>query len=128
MLKGEDDMPKITNLLNQTIFELYKNYGWSIKEIAGQFKIKERTIISIVEKRETTNRCLCCGKEITQTPGHRKKEFCSSCCYRKWRRENVLNSSAKHVCQWCGKDFIDPYHLNAKYCSRKCRNDSYKKK
>ena len=114
-------------LNKQLMVELYTNQKWSIKEISEFMHLPERSVIAVVEPRETTSYCRCCGKELIQTTGHRQKEFCSSTCYKKWRRSNVLNSTAKHVCQYCGKEFTDPFHLNAKFCSRECRNNSYRK-
>lgn len=90
-------MSKINKLLQQTFIELYETQGWTPKQIADQFNVKERTVITVVEKREQTGFCLCCGKELEQIPGHRQKEFCSPKCYKKWRREHVLSSSAKHI-------------------------------
>ena len=124
--KGEEQMSKLDKKTKELFIELYTNHGWTIKEIAGQFQIKERSVIAVVEKREPTNTCLFCGKEIEQTPGHRQKEFCSQSCYRKWRKIHALSSSARHICQWCGKEFIDPDHINAKYCCEECRNKAYK--
>ena len=127
MVKGEKVMAKISKLLQQTFIELYRIQGWTPKQIADQFNVKERTVISVVEKREPTGFCLCCGKELEQTSGHRQKEFCSPKCYKKWRKEHVISSTAKHICLWCGKEFVDPFHINAKYCSEECRNNSYRK-
>lgn len=114
--------------MKELILKFYIDAGWSIKEIADYLNLKERTVIAVVAKRPHTNVCLCCGKQLEQIEGHRQKEFCSPKRYRKWRRENVLTSTAKHICQWCGKEFLDPYHLDAKYCSKECRNKSYIKK
>ena len=128
MVKGATNMAKVSKLIQRMFIELYKTHGWTIKQIADQFGCKERTVIAIVEKREQTTKCLYCGKELEQTPGHRQKEFCSPKCYKKWRKEHALNTTSKHVCQWCGKEFIDPYHLNAKYCCQECRDNAYRNK
>ena len=120
-------MAKIQKYMRQMFIILYKEHEWTIEMIAKQFRVKERTVAAIVEKREQTSHCLCCGKDLIQTPGHRQKEFCSPACYRKWRKAHVFSSTAKHVCQLCGKEFIDPYHLSAKYCSKLCRDKACKK-
>jgi len=119
-------MPRIDKLTQSLFIKLYKDEKWTIKQIADQFQVKERTVIGVVEKRKPTGYCLCCGKEVEQTPGHRQKEFCSTSCYRKWRKGHALTSTSRHVCQWCGKEYIDPYHIDAKYCSQECRNNVYK--
>lgn len=128
MVKGDTKMAQFNKFMREMLIDLYKNHGWTIQGLAKHFKAKERTITAIVEKREQTTHCLCCGKKLEQTPGHRQKEFCSPACYRKWRKLNVFSSTAKHKCQWCGKEFIDPYHLDAKYCSRACRDKAYQNK
>lgn len=120
-------MPKLDKLTQSLFVQLYTNEGWTIKQIADQFLVKERTVAAVVEKREPTAHCLCCGKELEQSPGHRQKEFCSPKCYRRWRKEHSLVSTSHHICQWCKKKFIDPYHVDAKYCSEECRNNAYKK-
>lgn len=120
-------MPRLDKLTQSLFIQLYIKEGWTIKQIADQFRVKERTVAAVVEKREPTAYCLCCGKELEQSPGHRQKEFCSPKCYRKWRKEHSLVSTSHHICQWCGKEFVDPYHIDAKYCCEECRNKSFYK-
>ena len=45
-------MAKVNKFMQQMFIDLYKNHEWTIERIAKQFKVKERTVIAIVEKRE----------------------------------------------------------------------------
>lgn len=37
--------------------------------------LPERNVIAVVETREVTSYCRCCGVELIQTAGHKQKEF-----------------------------------------------------
>ena len=41
-------MPKIDKLTQSLFIKLYEDEKWTIKQIADQFKVKERTVIAVV--------------------------------------------------------------------------------
>jgi len=110
----------VTKLIRKTIVAMHERENVPIKDIARCFGLPERSVRAIIFKRVTTKYCLNCGKELTIIEGHRPREFCSKECYSEWRKKNSSCPTAVHICQYCGKTFIDPYHVDAKYCSREC--------
>ena len=93
MVKRRKVMPKINKLLQQTFIELYRTQGWTPKQIADQFNVKERTVISVVEKREPTGFCLCCGKEFTSFK-YLKRRFGSRKCANKSHGSHEIQSES----------------------------------
>jgi len=65
--------------------------------------------------------CAQCGQEFIPTNNNQK--YCSVvCCEAHWHRSAVEKTL---TCKTCGKKFTDVY--NAKYCSKKCRDEAIKK-
>lgn len=65
--------------------------------------------------------CAHCGQEFIPTNNNQK--YCSIvCCEAHWHRSAVEKTL---TCKTCGKKFTDVY--NAKYCSKKCRDEAVKK-
>ena len=98
-----------------------KREGKSYSEISEVTGVSAGTIKSIVSRSKKENIeinfCKHCGKEITQTEGKRRKEFCSDSCRIKWWK---LNKGVKNKCLHCGTSFISAKSYNQKYCSHKC--------
>lgn len=68
--------------------------------------------------------CKNCGKELTQTPHHRKKVFCSDSCRLSWwamhpekRNRKALYS---YTCPQCHKTFEVYGNRNRVFCSHSC--------
>ncbi len=70
--------------------------------------------------------CRQCGKAVRQTPGARKKIFCSNSCRLIWwnsHPEQVRRTRKTHVCLQCGQSFET--HIDKQiYCSRACYADA----
>lgn len=68
--------------------------------------------------------CLCCGKEVAQNPGRKKKKFCSDRCRNKWWNSHLdrVNRKANYefVCPQCKKPFTAYGNAGRKYCSHEC--------
>lgn len=66
------------------------------------------------------NTCIVCGT-IFKSPN--KKNYCSSKCYYK---SNYIKQEIKHICIYCGKEFISK-KKTTKFCSKSC-NTKYNRK
>lgn len=68
--------------------------------------------------------CECCGKEIQNIPGKKKKRFCSDKCRNAWWNENIdqIDKKAQYEleCAYCGKSFISYGNKGRKYCCHPC--------
>ena len=64
--------------------------------------------------------CKNCGAILDQTPGGRKKTFCSDRCrYSFWNRSR-RQKPYRLICQRCGRKFISLGNKNKAFCSREC--------
>ena len=72
----------------------------------------------------TENACKCCGMTLVQTPGRKRRVFCSDACRTKWW--NSHPELIKHrgdyqvVCSHCGQPFSVTKNSARKYCSHGC--------
>lgn len=68
--------------------------------------------------------CQCCGKELVQTPGKKRRKFCSPACRTKWWNSHLEMVDRKAVytlvCKHCGKSFTTYGIAKQKYCSHAC--------
>lgn len=83
-------------------------------------------------------KCLVCNKEFSVFPStlkysDRNGRFCSKSCARTGKYNPRYNGGLKLIkkkCQFCGKEFMITLRISklrpAKYCSRKCVNNSQK--
>ena len=109
-----------------------RSQGLSYSEIAEKTGFSENTIKSFVRREGLQNTmekeiniiCKYCGKELTQTKGHRQKKFCSDKCRFAWwhSKETELPSSSPYLlkCKNCGKEFKSYGKKDRKYCSYGC--------
>jgi len=82
--------------------------GWSFGAIAKHMGLAKSTVSSHFLRREkkkledeepedpNKTYCLCCGKEIKQTPGKKQKRFCDKRCndiYYNLMKRNKINNS-----------------------------------
>ncbi len=74
-----------------------------------------------------TSFCECCGKEIRQVFGHKKKRFCSDPCRNKWWNSHLdlvkRKAVYKYKCPGCGRAFEVYGNSHRKYCSHACYID-----
>ena len=101
--------------------------GMGCKKIAQETGLSENTVKSfcrrmVAEKPglvEMVNAvCECCGKQVEQIPGRKKRRFCSDICRVKWWNSHASLMKANVACAHCGK----PFHgrKGRKYCSHAC--------
>jgi len=68
--------------------------------------------------------CDNCGRPLPQTPGAKKKRFCSDKCRMAWwaKHPEAVNRKAvyRFVCPTCGVEFTAYGNAHRKYCSRAC--------
>ncbi len=80
--------------------------------------------------KPTPGRCKTCEKEIKQSYGKRKRQFCSDRCHMDWwnARPNKVKRKAFYTfrCAFCGDEFTAYGNANRKYCCHECYiNDRY---
>jgi len=117
--------------------ETMRASGDSYAAIANALGVSENTIKSycrrnglatVYIKKEPATKsdgvCDCCGKPLTQTPGAKKKRFCSDKCRLAWwaKHPEAMNRKAvyRFVCPTCGTEFEAYGNANRRYCSRAC--------
>lgn len=83
---------------------------------------------------DTANARFCpqCGAEIAQTPGRKRRKFCSDACRMAWWNSHpeLVNRKAIYhlVCSACQQPFDSYGNQNRKYCSHACYiTDRFKK-
>ena len=119
-----------------------KGYG----SIACEVGVSEGTVKSFCRRNNLTPVCLdgqslpavdiCgyCGLPLTQSPGTKKKRFCSDECRLNWwhaHPEAMAQRAIYHfMCGYCDAVFESYGNANRKYCSlacasaaRRCRHD-----
>jgi len=108
--------------------QTYRNQGYGYGRIAKELNISVSTVSSyflrLKEKESRSKLCLCCGKPLKQTKGHRQKKFCGERCRRKWWKGHPESDNRKAFytlrCRCCGSDFLSYGNKNRKYCSWEC--------
>ena len=106
--------------------------GESYAAIAATLELSRNTIKSFCQRnvavvpvpQKHDEKCEMCGNALTQTPGYRKRRFCSDACRMAWwnAHQSVIGGQTKveYTCATCGKSFTDyPIHKR-KYCSHAC--------
>lgn len=77
-----------------------------------------------VKPQQRGDACECCGASITQTPGRKKKRFCSDRCRMVWwnSHQDQVKRKANYqfTCCYCKKPFVAYGNANRKYCSHEC--------
>ena len=116
-----------TNKEKETIFSL-REQGYMLKEIA-EMTGKSLSLVKkyVSENNKLTAVCINCGKRME--PGHFKpKKFCCDECKREYYKKHPecvhKKKFKKHICPYCGKDFLSYGKPNRKYCSKTCSSRS----
>jgi len=106
-----------------------REQGNGYKKTAQILGISENTVKSIYQRCKAAesaaeDTCLCCGKALTQTPGCKKKKFCSDSCRMKWWNGHLDRVKRKanydFICPNCHKPFTAYGNANRKYCCHEC--------
>lgn len=114
-----------------------RDEGNGYKKIAQVLGLSENTVKSFCKRKKmggvaadrqlenvNESHCQCCGVVITQTPGRKKKKFCSDKCRMKWWNSHLDQVKRKanydYVCPCCKKTFTVYGNANRKYCSMDC--------
>ena len=115
--------------------------GYGYVRIAQTLGISENTVKSFCRRKKLAGRaaasqampaavrdgnhfCLCCGKEVAQTPGRKEKKFCSDRCRNKWWNSHLdrvkRKANYEFICPQCRKPFTVYGNAKRKYCSHEC--------
>ncbi len=106
--------------------------GESYATIAEMLGLSRNTVKSYCQRNisvepvphKLDEKCEMCGSAMRQTPGYRKRRFCSDACRMKWwnAHRSLIGGKAKtvHICAACGKRFTDYPNHKRKYCSHAC--------
>lgn len=102
--------------------------GISVNTVKSFCRRKKMTGIAVavftVPIMDGQHFCLCCGKEVAQTPGRKEKKFCSDRCRNKWWNSHLdrVNRKANYefICPQCKKKFTAYGNVKRKYCSHEC--------
>ena len=126
----------MTNLQKQQI-EAMRSVGKSYTSIAEELHLPLNTIKSHCRRKglgdgyivkQTLHRedgvCPNCGSPLTQTPGKKRKKFCSDKCRSEWwaKHPEAIHRKAiyRFTCVICHKEFSSYGNANRKFCSRAC--------
>lgn len=115
--------------------------GYSYSKIATSLGISLNTVKSFCQRNGLSGRadllkenpiiidvCHQCGKPLNQTPGKKKKLFCSDKCRMAWWNSHPEAVKRKQfqtfTCPICGLTFKVYGSRERKYCSRACYGKS----
>lgn len=116
-----------------------RTQGLGYKKIAERLGVSENTIKTFCKRNgfggvkgspstKKTDVCLYCGAAIKQTPGKKKKKFCSDKCRWAWWNQNLDKVKRKAIytfeCPNCKKQFTAYGNAKRKYCSHQCYIES----
>lgn len=114
---------------NKQIILTMRQQGSSCSEIAKQMNLSPNTVKSLCHRNKIeahTNEevpadcCKNCGASLSQTPGAKKRAFCSEKCRYTWWNRHRHKRLYRLTCYQCGKEFISYGNKSRKYCGRKC--------
>jgi len=113
--------------LRNKILEL-KNAGMGYKAIAKELSLTPSAVrnvcISKLGDPTLYGTCKNCGRRVKQTPGKKKRQFCSDKCRMSWwnsHREDVKrNTIYTFKCPCCYSDFVAYGNSKRIYCSISC--------
>lgn len=127
----------MTNL-ERTQIQSLREQGYGYATIAKAVGLKKDTVVAFCRKQGLTGTkapsnervevrvdiCRNCGKPLIQTPGIKKRVFCSDECRTAWWNSHPekVNRRAvyERVCAGCGKPFTAYGNAGRKYCCHAC--------
>lgn len=125
------------NIQQKTEIASLRSKGYGYTKIAQVLGLSKNTVKSYCRRNNLSGEallngtdmlvpsyCLECGKPIVQTPGRKKKKFCSDECRHKWwnaRPERIARKAVySYTCAGCGKPFTAYGNSRRKYCCHAC--------
>lgn len=117
------------------ILATYRKQGIGYKKIAQLMGLSVNTVKTYCKRNalggmitvspcSTEKACKYCGATLVQTPGRKRRIFCSDVCRSKWwnaHPELVNHRSERQViCAYCGQSFSVTKNSTRKYCSHNC--------
>jgi endogenous inhibitor of DNA gyrase (YacG/DUF329 family) len=113
--------------LKNKILDL-KNAGMGYKAIAKELSLTPSAVRNVCTSKlndpELYGNCKNCGKRVKQTPGKKKRQFCSDKCRMTWwnsHRDDVKrNTFYTFKCPCCNSDFVAYGNKKRIYCSIAC--------
>ena len=124
----------MTDLQKDQISTL-RSQGYGYKKIGQLMGLSVNTVKTYCKRHDlggavtnqpcsTEKACKCCGASLIQTPGRKRRVFCSDACRTKWwnaHPELVNHRSERRVnCAHCGQTFNVTQNSARKYCSHTC--------
>lgn len=115
-----------------------RTQGYGYATIAKAVGLKKDTVVAFCRKQGLTGTkassnkrininvdiCRNCGKPLEQTPGRKKRVFCSDECRVAWwnAHPEMVNRHAiyERVCAGCGQPFTAYGNAGRKYCCHAC--------
>ena len=80
--------------------------------------------ISMQKDNKESSGCECCGRDVKQLTGRKKKRFCSDRCRNKWWNSHLdlvkRKANYEYECPACHKTFVVYGNASRKYCSHEC--------
>lgn len=124
----------MSNMQREKIIFL-RTQGESYARIAHALGISENTVKSFCRRKNlggigalltkpVGTACRNCGKPVSQSPGLKKRLFCSDACRVLWwntHPEMVNRKAVYHfVCAHCGRQFQSYGNKGRRFCSHSC--------
>ena len=115
------------NELKNKILEL-RDLGKGYKTIAKELSITPSAVRSVCTAKfsdpDLYGTCKNCGIRVKQTPGKKKRQFCSDKCRMAWwnshRDEVKRKSFYTFTCPCCNTEFVSYGNKERVYCSISC--------
>ena len=109
------------------IFEL-RNSGMGYKTIAKELSLTPSAVRSVCTAKYNNpnlyGTCKNCGIRVKQTPGKKKRQFCSDKCRMAWwnsHKDDVKrNAFYTFKCPCCNSEFVAYGNSKRIYCSISC--------
>ena len=113
----------------------YRQQGLGYKKIGQLMGLSVNTVKTYCKRHDlggavttqpcsTEKVCKCCGAVLVQTPGRKRKVFCSDACRTKWwnAHPELVKHRGDHqiICGHCGQTFSVSKNSIRKYCSHGC--------
>lgn len=124
----------MTDLQRNKIVAL-RGQGYGYKKIGQLMGLSVNTIKTYCKRNSlggaVTNQsgkmeevCKFCGATLVQTPGRKRRVFCSDACRTKWwnTHPELVKHRGDHqvICGHCGRTFSVNKNSTRKYCSHTC--------
>ena len=121
--------------LKNRILEL-KKLGMGYKAIAKELSITPSAVRNVCTSKyndpEKYGNCKNCGIKTRQTPGKKKRQFCSDKCRMAWwnvhKDEIKRKAFYNYKCPCCNKEFVAYGNSKRIYCSINCFINSRSKR